>query len=159
MFKKMNLLSVLFVSILILLTGCGGSSLAFKKGDKYKESDGRRFIEVVEDNEWKMHEKKNRTNEYALYKVEETEYKAGEYAVVSLSLKEQFGKSDPLRLSSGPEKYLVAPTDNGMSIGRVDFNMNNHWEKFQKNFKEAEDKEAFLKAVAEKLNRKYEKTN
>ncbi|TKI94616.1 hypothetical protein FC699_15170 [Bacillus wiedmannii] len=159
MFKKTKLLSVLFVSILILLTGCGGSLLAFKKGDKYKESDGYTFIEITEDNEWKMHGKRDRANEYALYKVEETEYKGGKYAVVSLSLKEQFGKSDPLHLISGAEKYLVAPTDNGMSIGRVDHNMNNHWEKFQKNFKEAEDKEAFLKEVAEKLNRKYEKTN
>lgn len=159
MFKRFKFLLVLFISIIVLLAGCGGSELAYKKGDKYKENDGATFIEVTADNEWKMHSKRNRENEYALYKLEETEYKAGKYAVVSISLKEQFGKSDPLRLASGAEKYLIASTEEGISAQRVDFTYNNFWNEFQKGFKEAKDKEAYLKKVSESNNLKYQKTN
>lgn len=159
MLKNMKLLSVLCVFIITILSGCSDNSLAFKKGEKYKENDGSTFIEIVEENEWKMHRSKDRPNEYALYKVEETEFKAGKYAVVSISLKEKFGKSDPLRLANGGEKHLVSPTENGISTKRVDLSSDNYWENFQKEFKAADDKEAFLKKIAEGKTRKYDKTN
>ncbi|AWC30997.1 DUF5512 family protein [Bacillus cytotoxicus] len=159
MFKNMKLLSILFALIIMILSGCSNNSLPFQKGEKYKENDGATFIEVQANNEWKMHRGRDRANEYALYRVEETEYKAGKYAVISLSLKEKFGKSDPLLLSNGPEKYLVSPTEKGISIKRVDLKSNNYWENFQKDFKEAKDKEAFLKKISEGKTRKYEKVN
>ncbi|EJQ35451.1 hypothetical protein IEE_05528 [Bacillus cereus BAG5X1-1] len=159
MFKNMKLLSVLFICMTVLLAGCGGNSLPYKKGETYKENDSATFIEVKSDDEWKMHTSKDRPNEYALYKVDETEFKGEKSTVVSLSLKQQFGKSDPLYLKHGAEKYLVVPTENGFAIKRVDLSENNYWEKFKADFKAAKDKEAFLKKVAEKNTRKFEKTN
>lgn len=157
--KSIKLLPVLLAFIIMIFTGCSDNSMAFKKGEKYKENDGATFIEVQEDNEWKMHHSKDDANQYAIYKVEETEYKAGKYAVVTLSLKEKFGKSDPLRLSHGPEKFLVSPTENGISTKKVDLKTDNYWENFQKDFKAADDKEAFLKKISEGKTRKYEKVN
>ncbi|QWH03971.1 DUF5512 family protein [Bacillus mycoides] len=161
MFKNMKLLLVLFAFIIMIFTGCSSdNSMAFKKGDNYKRTDRPLFVEVQADNEWKMHKGSDRADKYAVYKLEETEYKAGKYTVFTISLKAKFG-SDPLLLSNGDEKLLVSPTENGFSTTTVGINSNDSWKDFQKDFKAADDKEDFLKKISESKNKtnKYEKVN
>lgn len=159
MFKNMKLLLVLFAFIIMIFTGCSSdNSMAFKKGDNYKRTDRPLFVEVQADNEWKMHKGSDRADKYAVYKLEETEYKSGKYTVFTISLKAKFG-SDPLLLSNGDEKLLVSPTENGFSTTTVGINSNDSWKDFQKDFKAADDKEAFLKKISEGKTRKYEKVN
>ncbi|HFJ9454037.1 TPA: DUF5512 family protein [Bacillus tropicus] len=157
--KSMKLFPVLLVFVIMIFTGCSSdNSMEFKKGENYKRTDRSLFVEVQEDNEWKMHKGSDRADKYAVYKLEKTEYKAGAYAVFTISLKEKFG-SDPLLLSNGDEKLIVSPTENGFSTKRVGMNSDDDWENFQKNFKAADDKEAFLKKLSEDKAKKYEKVN
>ncbi|EJR50104.1 hypothetical protein IIO_06417 [Bacillus cereus VD115] len=159
--KSMKVFPVLLAFFIMIFTGCSSDNLmAFKKGENYKRTDRSLFVEVQENNEWKMHKGSDRADKYAVYKLEKTEYKAGKYAVFTISLKEKFG-SDPLLLSNGDEKLLVSPNENGFSTTTVGINSNESWENFQKDFKEADDKENFLKKLSESKTKtdKYEKVN
>lgn len=161
--KSMKLLPVLLAFIIMIFTGCSDNSMAFKKGENYKRTDRSLFVEVQADNEWKMHKGSDRADKYAVYKLEETEYKAGKYTVFTISLKAKFG-SDPLLLTNGDEKLLVSPTENGFSTTTVGINSNDSWKDFQKDFKAADDKEDFLKKISESeisknKTSKYEKVN
>lgn len=157
--KSMKLFPVLLAFVIMIFTGCSSdNSMEFKKGENYKRTDRSLFVEVQENNEWKMHKGSDKADKYAVYKLEKTEYKAGKYAVFTISLKEKFG-SDPLLLSNGDEKLIVSPTENGFSTKRVGMNSGDDWENFKKDFKAADDKEAFLKKLSEDKAKKYEKVN
>ncbi|WP_309260517.1 DUF5512 family protein [Bacillus cereus] len=158
--RSMRLVPVLFAFVSMIFAGCSDDSIAFKKGENYKQTDRSLFVEVQADNEWKMHKGSDKADKYAVYKLEKTEYTAGKYSVFTISLKEKYG-SDPLLLSNGDEKLLVSSTENGFSITTVGINSNDSWKNFQKDFKAAGDKEDFLKKTSEnkKKTSKYEKVN
>lgn len=158
--RSMRLVAVLLAFVIMIFTGCSDDSIAFKKGENYKQTDRSLFVEVHADNEWKMHKGSDKADKYAVYKLEKTEYTAGKYSVFTISLKEKYG-SDPLLLSNGDEKLLVSPTENGFSITTVGINSNDSWKNFQKDFKAAGDKEDFLKKTSENKIKtsKYEKVN
>ncbi|HFJ9306657.1 TPA: DUF5512 family protein [Bacillus cereus] len=158
--KFMKIFPVSLAFVIMIFTGCSDDSIAFKKGESYKQTDRSLFVEVQADNEWKMHKGSDKADKYAVYKLEKTEYTAGKYSVFTISLKAKYG-SDPLLLSNGDEKLLVSPTENGFSITTVGINSNDSWKNFQKDFKAAGDKEGFLKKTSENKNKtsKYEKVN
>lgn len=158
MIKKFKWLPVLFVMLSIFLVGCGGATLPYVKGDMYK---GDSFIEVLNENEWKAHGSRDNDNQYAIYKVEPTEYYSGKYSVVKISKTKSYGGVDPFIVRQ-PEFYLLAPIKNGFSMGIIGRETNGvvKWDdNFEKEFNNAKDKEAFLKEKAEKSTRKFEKTN
>ncbi|MEK7019860.1 DUF5512 family protein [Bacillus sp. FSL R9-9410] len=158
MVKKIKWLPLLFVLLSAFLVGCGGPTLPYAKGDMYKDGS---FIEVLNENEWKVHGYRDNDNQYAIYKVEPTEYYSGKYTVVKMSKKTSYGGADPFILQK-PNFYLLAPTKNGFSMRNVGAETNGvvNWNNdFEKKFNDAKDKEAFLKETAEKATRKFEKTN
>src|SRR5690349_810950 len=113
MVKNMKWLLLLLIMPFFILTGCGNTSLPYEKGNTF---EGRSIsVEILSDDEWKVNEYGENATEYALYKVESTEYKSGEYTVVVLSLKQSFGSSNPLFGTSEPKYYVLAPTENGFS--------------------------------------------
>jgi len=159
MLKNTKLL-LLFICMLVLLAGCGGTSFLYKSGDTYKEDDST-FIEVQSDNVWKVNGHRDRANEYVLYKVEPTEYKSGKYTVVAISIKQQFGKSNPFLIMNDQEYYLLSPIENGFSKVQVGSSHKNSekWEKFKEEYEQAKDKEAFLKQEGDRTSSKFVKTN
>ncbi|PFE71500.1 hypothetical protein CN316_09960 [Bacillus cereus] len=163
MFKNMKLLLVLFICMTVLLAGCGGTSgttLPYKKGETYKDSD-KNIVEITADNEWRV--KGYQSNE-ASYKVEPMEYKGGQYSVISISLKEKFSKTDPWLVTNDYEYYLLSPMKTGFSLLKLGSSHPNskEWKEFKEKFESANDKEAFLKKEMEGSKyrlTKFEKTN
>lgn len=163
MYKNVKLISVVFLVVIGILTGCSNDSVPYKKGETYKEGNDK-FLEVVEDNGWKVKELKGKKSDEASYKVESTEYKHEGYAVVSVSLKEKNSSNDPLGVRNDYEYHLLSRTKNGFSSLVVGTSHPNdtQWNKFKKGFENASDKEEFLKQKMDdskwKLN-KFEKVN
>ncbi|PGX12090.1 DUF5512 family protein [Bacillus sp. AFS033286] len=160
MFKNMKLLSVLFICMTVLLAGCGGTSLPYKKGETYKEQNST-FIEVKADDEWKINANTDRSNEYALYKVKQTDLTGGQYSVIEISVKQKFGNSNPMLIMNDYEYFLIGPTEKGFALWNVGTSHPNdkNWKKFKEKYEKADDKEAFLKKEAERPSSKFEKTN
>ncbi|PGZ57362.1 hypothetical protein COE58_25795 [Bacillus cereus] len=156
--KKLKWLPLLFVMLSAFLVGCGGQTLPYAKGDIYK---GDAFVEVLNENEWKAHGYRDNANQYAVYKVEPTEYYSGKYSVVKISKIQSYGGVDPFIVNK-PEFYLLAPTKNGFSMGIVGRETDGvvKWDDdFEKEFNKSKDKESFMKEKAEHSTRKFEKTN
>lgn len=163
MFKKFKFLSVvsaLFLSITVLLAGCGGSSVPYKKGDTYKDSRDN-FITINTENEWRV---KGSQNYEALYKVEPMEYKGGSYSVVSISLKEKMTHTDPWLILNDYEYFILTPTEEGFSSVYLGTSHSNdtEWKDFKKEYEKTNDKEGFLKEKfdnGKKTLKKFKKTN
>lgn len=159
-FKFLSAVSALFISITVLLTGCGGSSVPYKKGDTYKDSD-KNFVEIKTENEWRV---KGYQNYEALYKVEPMEYKGGSYSVVSMSLKEKMTHTDPWLILNDYEYYILAPLEEGFSSVYIGSSHPNDkkWKEFKKEYENTSDKEGFLKKEFDNGKRtlkKFKKTN
>ena len=163
MFKKFKFLSVvsaLLISITVLLAGCAGSSVPYKKGDTYKDND-KNFIEVTADNEWRV---KGPQNYEAFYKVEQTEYKGGAYSIISITLKEKTTHTAPWLIKSSDEYYIIVPSEKGFNWVNVGSSHPNDtkWEKLKSELEKTSDQEALLKKEFEnnkKTLKKFEKTN
>ncbi|MEC2257533.1 DUF5512 family protein, partial [Bacillus cereus] len=52
-FKFLSVVSALFISITVLLAGCGGSSVPYKKDDTYIDSQDY-FIKFTAEDEWRV---------------------------------------------------------------------------------------------------------
>lgn len=158
MLKKTRMLAILFMCSIVFLTGCGGTSLPYKKDDVYKE-DGN-FVEVLNENEWKAHEYRDNENQYALYKIEPTEYYSGKYTVVRITKKQSYGGSDAFMIRM-PTFCLLSPIENGFAMKKIgtEKDYGGNWKEFKMEFDQAKDKEAFLEEKAVKSSRKFIKTN
>ncbi|EOO04883.1 hypothetical protein IAW_05890 [Bacillus cereus str. Schrouff] len=159
-FKFLSAVSALFISITVLLAGCGGSSVPYKKGDTYKDSD-KNFIEVTAENEWKV---KGYQNYEALYRVEPMEYKGGAYSVVSITLKEKMTHTDPWLILNGDEYFIIESTEKGFNSVYMgsSYSKDTKWKKFKNELEKTNDQEALLKKEFEnnkKTLKKFEKTN
>jgi len=159
-FKFLSAVSALLISITVLLVGCGGSSVPYKKGDTYKDSDDN-FITVTADNEWRT---KAYQGHEAIYKVEPMEYKGGSYSVVSISVKEKIKGNDPWLIFGGTEYYIITSTDKGFNSVNMGSSHPNDtkWKKFKNELEKTSDQEALLKKEFEnnkKSLKKFEKTN
>ncbi len=160
MFKRIKFLLALFMSVIVLLAGCGTSSVPYKEGDTYKDNQDN-FVKITNENEWQV---KGYRNHEALYKVEPMEYKGGSYSVVSISLKEKMTKKDPWLILNEFEYYILAPTEKGFSAVYIGTSNSNDtkWKEFENELENVKDKEAFLKKEFEsgkKTSKKFEKTN
>lgn len=158
MFNKIKWLLLLFVMLSAFLTGCGGTSLSYKKGDVYK--DGGTFVEVLNEDEWKAHGYRDNENQYALYKIEPTEYYSGNYTVVRITKKQSYVDSDPFRIQV-PTFCLLSPIENGFAMRKIgiETDASEDWKNFKVEFEQAKDKKTFLKETAVKSSRKFIKTN
>ncbi|PGA96600.1 DUF5512 family protein [Bacillus wiedmannii] len=159
-FKFLFVVSALFISITVLLVGCGGSSVPYKKGDTYKESKDN-FVTITAENEWRV---KGYQNREAIYKVEPMEYKDGSYSVVSFSVKEKINGRDPLQIANDYEYYIFTTTEKGFNSVYIGSSHPNDtkWKEFKKELESSSDKEEFLKKEFEnnkKTLKKFEKTN
>ncbi|MBH0322798.1 DUF5512 family protein [Bacillus cereus] len=159
-FKFLSAVSALFISITVLLAGCGGSSVPYKKDDIYKDSKDN-FITITAENEWKV---KGYQNHEAVYKVEPMEYKGGSYSVVSISVKEKTKDNDPLVIFDGTEYYIISPTDKGFNSVYIgsSHSKDKDWKKLKSELEKTSDQEELLKKEFEnnkKTLKKFEKTN
>ncbi|MGA5680813.1 DUF5512 family protein [Bacillus bombysepticus] len=159
-FKFLSAVSALFISITVLLAGCGSSSVPYKKGDTYKDSD-KNSIEVTAENEWRV---KGYQNYEALYKVEPMEYKGGEYSVVSITLKEKMTHTDPWLILNGDEYFIIKSTEKGFNSVYMgsSYSKDTKWKNFKNELEKTNDQEALLKKEFEnnkKSLKKFEKTN
>lgn len=159
-FKFLSAVSALFISITVLLAGCGGSSVPYKKGDTYKNSKDN-FVTITADNEWRV---KGYQNREAIYKVEPTEYKVDSYSVVSISVKEKINGRDPLQVANDYEYYILATTEKGFNSVYIGSSHPNDtkWKEIKKELESSSDKEDLLKKEYEnnkKTLKKFEKTN
>ncbi|AGE81688.1 DUF5512 family protein [Bacillus thuringiensis] len=158
-FKFLSAVSALFISITVLLVGCGSSSVPYKKGDTYKDSKDN-FITITAENEWRV---KGSQNSEATYKVESTEYKADSLLVVAISVKEKINGSDPLFVVNDYHYYILSPKENGFSLTPMGTSHPNsaQWKEFKEGFKDASNKEGFLKKEVENVNKQniFKKTN
>ncbi|AFU17245.1 hypothetical protein MC28_D196 (plasmid) [Bacillus thuringiensis MC28] len=159
-FKCLSAVSALFISITVLLAGCGSSSAPYKKDDTYKDSDDY-FVKVTAENEWKV---KGYQGHEAIYKVEPMEYKGGSYSVVAMSVKEKIKGNDPWLVFGGIQYYIIAPTEKGFNsvyMGK-DHPNDTKWKKLKSELEKTSDQEALLKKEFEnnkKTLKKFEKTN
>lgn len=159
-FKFLSAVSALFISITVLLAGCGGSSVPYKKGDTYKNSKDI-FVTITADNEWRV---KGYQNREAIYKVEPMEYKADSYSVVSISVKEKINGRDPLQVVNDYEYYILANTEKGFNSVYIGSSHPNDtkWKEIKNELESSSDKENLLKKEFEnnkKTLKKFEKTN
>ncbi|MRR77279.1 hypothetical protein EKU37_28835 [Bacillus anthracis] len=158
-FKFLLAVSALFISITVVLAGCGGSSVPYKKDDTYKDSKDN-FITITAENEWRV---KGSQNSEANYKVESTEYKGDSHSVVAISVKEKINGSDPLLVVNDYHYYILSPRENGFSLTPIGTSHPNsaQWKEFQEGFKGANDKEEFLKKEVANVNKQniFQKTN
>ncbi|PFM98725.1 hypothetical protein COJ51_19275 [Bacillus thuringiensis] len=159
-FKFLSIVSALFISITVLLAGCGGSSVPYKKDDIYKDSNDY-FVTVTAENEWKV---KGYQGHEAIYKVEPMEYKGGSYLVVAMSVKEKIKGNDPWLVFGGTQYYIIAPTEKGFNsvyMGSAN-SKDTKWEKLKSELEKTSDQEELLKKEFEnnkKTLKKFEKTN
>ncbi|MCU5685699.1 DUF5512 family protein [Bacillus wiedmannii] len=159
-FKFLSVVSALFISITVLLAGCGGSSVPYKKDDIYKDGNDY-FVKVTTENEWNV---KGYQNREAVYKVEPTEYKGGSYSVVSISLQEKITGTDPWLIKGGTEYYILTPTEKGFNSVYIgsSYSKDYDWKKLKSELEKTSDQEALLKKEFENNKRtlkKFEKTN
>ncbi|EDX65299.1 DUF5512 family protein [Bacillus cereus group sp. BfR-BA-01358] len=157
MFKKTKLLFAIFTSMIILLVGCGGPEIPYKKGEVYNYKDGDAFVNITGDNEWKVKGGRGMRSE-ALYKVEPMdEFNAGPYSVIKMSLKEVISKKDPWLIRQDYEYYILSPMEEGFGTVYISssYQDDKDLKKFRKQFESADDKEAFIKQEIEKAKKKY----
>lgn len=160
-FKFLSAVSALFISITVLLAGCGGSSVPYKKDDTYIDSEDY-SIKVTAKDEWKV---KGYRNNEAIYKVEPMEeYKGGSYSVISITLKEKITNTDPWLMKTSSEYYIIVPTKEGFNSVYMGSSHPNdtQWKKFKKEYEKTSDKEGFLKKEFDNGKRtlkKFKKTS